>query len=193
MNAVVSDEARALIFDMDGTLVDTMEVHWQAWRETMEPYDIDMTRELFDRVGGRTSPDIVAFLEHEFGRSLPGDEIATAKDQAFVRHTPLIQPIGAVLDIVHRYLGTLPIGVATNEHFGISNIVLRSTGLSSLFQTLVTVDEVERPKPAPDVFLECAARLEVPPAHCQVFEDSVWGIEAANAAGMMVTDVRDLR
>ena len=190
MSALVSSEAEALIFDMDGTLVDTMAVHRQAWRETVEPYDIDMTQELFDRVGGRTSPDIVAFLEREFGRSLPGEEIAAAKDRAFVRHAPLIQPIGAVLDIVHKYMGTLPIGVATNEHFGISNIVLRSTGLAPLFRTLVTADEVERPKPAPDVFLECAARLGVAPARCQVFEDSVWGIEAATAAGMMVTDVR---
>ena len=192
MSAVVSNEAKALIFDMDGTLVDTMAVHWQAWRETMVPYDIDMTKELFDRIGGRTSPDIVTFLEGEFGRSLPGEEIAMAKDQAFVRHAPLIQPIGAIVDIVHRYRGELPIGVATNEQFGISNIVLRSTGLAPLFQTLVTSDEVERPKPAPDVFLECAARLAVPPAQCQVFEDSVWGIEAATAAGMMVTDVRKL-
>tara|TARA_B100000614_G_scaffold248876_1_gene257268 strand:+ start:179 stop:760 length:582 start_codon:yes stop_codon:yes gene_type:complete len=186
------DSIKALIFDIDGTLLDTMTVHWQAWRETMAAYGIDMTRELFDRLAGQTSPDIVRQLEREFDRELPAEEISMAKDQAFVRHAPLIQPIAPVLEIAQRFSGTLALGAATNEHFGVSNIVMRTTGLTPLFQAMVTADEVDNPKPAPDLFLECARRLGVAPEACHVFEDSRYGVAAAEAAGMVVTDVHEL-
>ncbi len=192
MTFAPGDSIKALIFDIDGTLLDTMTVHWQAWRETMAAYGIDMTRELFDRLAGQTSPDIVRQLEREFDRELPAEEISMAKDQAFVRHAPLIQPIAPVLEIAQRFSGTLALGAATNEHFGVSNIVMRTTGLTPLFQAMVTADEVDNPKPAPDLFLECARRLGVAPEACHVFEDSRYGVAAAEAAGMVVTDVHEL-
>ena len=192
MSAVVSPSAEALIFDIDGTLLDTMAVHHQAWREALAEYDIDLSDALFARLGGRTSGDIIAALEEETGRELPAEELAMAKDQAFIRHAPLIQPIEAVVSIVRNHVGRLPMGVATNEHFGVSNIVMRTTSLASLFQVMVTADEVDHPKPAPDIFLECARRLGTAPERCQVFEDSTHGINAATAAGMIVTDVREL-
>jgi beta-phosphoglucomutase-like phosphatase (HAD superfamily) len=191
VNISLDSTTEALIFDIDGTLLDTLSVHHQAWRETMLDYDIEVTPEFFDRVAGQTSAAIVAEIEREFDRSLPVETIVMAKDQAFVRHAPLIQPIRAVLEFAERYVGTLPLGAATNETFGIANIVLRTAGLMSMFQALVTVDEVAEPKPAPDLFVECARRLGVSAAHCHVFEDSDYGIRAAESAGMAVTDVRD--
>lgn len=184
--------ASALIFDLDGTLLDTMAVHRQAWRETMDEYGIQITQELFDSFGGQTTPDIVAGLEDRYGRTLPAEGIARAKDQAFVRHAPLIQPITPVLEIAQYYAHRVPLGVATNEHFGVANIVMRTTGLSPLFQTMVTVDEVTNPKPDPEMFLESARRMGIPPERCHVFEDSRFGIAAAEAAGMTVTDVATL-
>lgn len=193
MNFVPDPAIKALIFDVDGTLLDSMPVHHQAWREALTSYDIDVDATLFREFAGRTTEHIVEFLVERFGVELPADELGIAKDQAFVRHAPLIQPIAPVLDIAHHYSSKLSLGAATNEHFGVANIVLRATGLSPLFQVLVTADEVERPKPAPDLFLACAERLGVAPTACHVFEDTRWGIDAAQAAGMSVTDVATLR
>lgn len=182
----------ALIFDIDGTLLDTMTVHYQAWRETLVDYGIDLDRAWFDRFAGQTSSDIVALLNEETEASLDAGELSMIKDQAFVRHVPLIQPIHAVREIAEHYAARMPLGLATNEHFGVANIVMRSSGLAALFQAMVTADEVEHPKPAPDMFVECARRLGVSPAACHVFEDSSYGIEAARAAGMSVTNVREI-
>lgn len=189
MSIPIDPQAEALIFDLDGTLLDTIAVHHQAWRETVEPYGIDMTDELFGELVGKTSSAIASALNERFGTTMDPDAVSLAKDQAYVRHAPLIQPIPIVLELLHRYRSSLAIAAATNENFGISNIVLRTTGLSPLFQVLVTADDVEHPKPAPDIYLTCAERLGVAPEKCHVFEDSVYGVQAAEAAGMIVTDV----
>lgn len=190
MSIPVDPNAEALIFDLDGTLLDTLSVHHQAWRETLGAFELDMTAKFFQRIVGMTSHAIVDIINEENGLSLDPDRIAMAKDQAYVRHAPLIQPFPVVLDIVQSYQGSHKLGAATNENFGIANIVMRTTGLSPLFHVLVTADDVDQPKPAPDIFLTCAQRLGVSPDRCHVFEDSPFGIEAACSAGMVVTDVR---
>ncbi len=183
-------QAEALIFDIDGTVLDTLDVHYQAWRETVAPYGIDMTRELFFSVAGQTSRSIAGELNRRFHTAMDPDVVTMAKDQAYIRHAPRIHPFPAILELVHDAQGKYPVAAATNENFGVSNIVLRTCGLSSLFQVLVTADDVERPKPAPDVFLESARRLGVAPTKCHVFEDSPVGLAAAKAAGMIITDVK---
>lgn len=186
--------AEALIFDVDGTLVDSLPLHRRAWQETMHQFGLDLTDELFEECFGRTSENLVEFLNGRFADRLPEPldavKVSALKDRAYLQYIPLLQPIGPVLEVVHRNLDRIPMGVATNETMGIANMALRATGLDSCFRTLVTVDEVAQPKPAPDIFLECSRRLGVPPELCQVFEDSDYGLEAARAAGMIVTDVR---
>lgn len=190
----VDPRAEALIFDVDGTLVDSLPLHRRAWQETMHQFGLKLTEELFRECFGRTSVDLVDFLNHrlsdQLSQPLDAEQVGIAKDKAYLQYIPLLQPIGPVVDVVYRHMDRMPIGVATNESFGIANMVLRSTGLGTCFRALVTVDEVENPKPAPDIFLECAHRLGVKPESCQVFEDSDYGLEAARAAGMIVTDVR---
>ncbi|MFP4151673.1 MAG: HAD family hydrolase [Alkalispirochaeta sp.] len=190
MTIPIDPHVEALIFDLDGTVLDTMAVHHQAWRETVAPHGIDMNDELFGIVAGKTSHDIVDALNERFGLRLDAGTVAIAKDQAYVRHAPLIYPFPRVLAFLESVSCRYPLGAATNEGFGIANIVLRTTGLAPHFRVLVTADDVERPKPAPDIFLACAERLQVPPERCQVYEDSEYGILAAEAAGMVVTDIK---
>ena len=129
----VDPRAEALIFDVDGTLLDTMPIHRQAWQETMEQYAVPFTDDLFAELSGLTTVDIVAILNERFHAQLDSPLDATvlssAKDRAYLSRVPLIQPIGPVLDLVHRYQAKIPIGAATNETFGLAHMVLRSTGM----------------------------------------------------------------
>lgn len=182
----------ALIVDLDGTLLDTKAAHYLAWRESLREWNFDMSDDLFDVFWGKTTDHILDSLRKEHGIDIDPARFTIAKDQAYVRHIPKIQPFPAVLELVEWTRDRYPIAVATNEGFGVANIVLRGTGLASLFTVLVTADDVDRPKPAPDIYLEAAQRLAVEPARCQVLEDSDVGVLAARDAGMIVTDVRSL-
>ncbi len=189
MSLRVDPEARALIVDLDGTLLDTKDAHFLAWRESLDDLGVELRREQFDRFWGRTTEDVLARLG-ENGTVIDAARFSMAKDQAYVRHVPRISPFPITLALVEAHSGQMPIAAATNEGIGVANIVLRGTGLAHLFTTLVTADDVNEPKPAPDIFLEAAARLGVPVGQCQVLEDSDVGIEAARRAGAIATDVR---
>lgn len=190
-------DAQALIFDLDGTLLDSMPVHRIAWRETCETFGFPMSDEEFDRLGGLTSEQMIAALEADAGRvdgpAVDATELTLHKAQAYVRHLDVVQPFADVLELAERAYGTLPLAVATNEALGVATIALRTKNLTHLFSVMVAGDEVQRPKPAPDIYIECARRLGLEPAVCQVFEDTDHGVAAARAAGMMVTDVREYR
>ena len=190
MSIAIDPRAKALIFGLDGILVDSVDAHVLAWRETLLAHDVDLSDAEFAELRGRTSGEVVAAINQRRGLELDPDAITLQKNAAFVRHVPLLQTRESIRALVEASAGTLPCGVATNEHLGVANIVMRATGLASLFNAMVTSDEVDAPKPAPDLFLECAARLGVDPADCQAFEDSDGGIAAARAAGMIATDVR---
>jgi len=182
--------ASALIVDLDGTLLDTRDAHFLAWREALEEWGFEMTREYFAEVWGKTTEHILRRVHDDHGVDIELARFAIAKDQAYIRHIPRIQPFPAVLQTVEHARDIVPIAVATNEGFGVANIVLRGTGLSPLFTVLVTADDAEKPKPDPDIFLVAAERLGLAPETCQVLEDSEVGLQAAQNAGMIVTDVR---
>lgn len=183
---------QALIFDCDGTLTDSMPLHFIAWNQTMRRFGIDFSEDRFYALGGIPSDKIIQMLSDEGNLSLDAVAVAQEKEQVFLDNMHLLVEIEAITSIVREHQGKLPMAVASG---GVRDIVLKQVahiGLEGLFDTIVTAEDTTRHKPEPDVFLEAARRLGVAPAHCRVYEDSDLGIEAARRAGMEWVDVRTL-
>lgn len=181
---------RGAIFDCDGTLADTMPLHYRAWAETLARLDAAMSEELFYDLGGVPTADIVRILNDRFGYSLDVAETAASKEARYEELLPQMQPVAPVVRLVREYRGRFPLAVASG---GIRPLVLRTLhilGLEEYFDAVCTAEDVERGKPAPDLFLLAARRLGVAAAECIVFEDSDLGLEAGRRAGMRVVDIR---
>lgn len=182
----------ALIFDCDGTLTDSMPVHFLCWQKTMRCHGIEFAEERFYALGGMPSDKIVELLAAEAGLALDCTVVAGQKEQAFLDTLHLLEPIAPVVDIARINRGKRKMAVASGGFRHVIEKQLRQVGIHDWFDTLVTAEDTPRHKPEPDVFLEAARRLEASPAECLVYEDSDLGIEAARRAGMQWVDVRTL-
>lgn len=183
-------QANALIFDCDGTLVDSMPPHYEAWVATLRPYKLSLTEDRFYALGGWPTERVAELLVRESGRDLDVQRLTREKEEAFLRRLDLVRPIDPVVAIVRQFSGRLPMAVATGGLRRVAERLLRQAGLFDCFDAVVTCEDVPRHKPAPDIFLEAARRLNVAPRHCQVYEDTDPGLEAARRAGMECIDVR---
>jgi beta-phosphoglucomutase-like phosphatase (HAD superfamily) len=188
---VPGSHVKALIFDCDGTLADTMPLHYLAWQEALREINGRFSEKLFYQLAGAPNDKILTYLNETLGCNLNIEEVSQAKDEYFRLYLPQARPIEPVVAIARQYKGRLPMAVATGGILSHIQITLQGIGLANFFDAIVTVEEVARPKPAPDTFLEAARRLGVAPQYCHVFEDGDLGIEGARHAGMTVTDVRD--
>lgn len=187
-----ADRPRALIFDCDGTLADTMPLHWQVWQRLLPKYGLRLAEERFYALGGVPSRDIARLLAAEQGVRLDPEQLARKKEQAYLELLSQVAPIETVMRIVRAHAGKLPMAVATGGTRRVIEQVLTRLGVRHLFRAVVTSEDVVRQKPAPDIFLEAARRLGVPPALCRAYEDTDVGLEAIRAAGMEAVDVRQL-
>ena len=182
--------AKALIFDIDGTLADTMPIHYNAWKEMGRRYGFDYPEELFYELAGIPTSRLVPILNDRLGLSLVPDKIIEEKEAEFLRVIHLTKPIEPVVAVARRYAGTIPVSLGTGGRRDIALLTLKAVGLEGVFDIMVAAEDVARHKPEPDTFLECARRMNVEPRFCQVFEDGELGLEAARRAGMIVTDIR---
>ncbi len=184
---------KALIFDCDGTLADTMPLHWRAWQVVTERYGLHFPEERFYQLGGVPSRDIMKMLSQEQGRELDPITASREKEAAYMPFLSEVKEVPVVADIARKHYGILPMAVASGGNRVHINEVLTHLGLRHLFQAVVTSEDVARQKPAPDIFLEAARRLGVAPQYCRAYEDTGLGLQAIRAAGMDAVDVRPLR
>ncbi len=185
-------QPRALIFDCDGTLADSMPLHWRAWDAVCKRNGIEFPEERFYKLGGVPSQKILAMLKQEQGLSFDPAEISRQKEEAYLplmAEVKLIEPVAA---IAREHVGNLPMAVATGGRTKYIRPLLEGLGISDWFQAIVTSDDVKNHKPAPDTFLKAAALLGVPPEDCRAFEDTDLGMEAIRAAHMDAVDVRTI-
>jgi beta-phosphoglucomutase family hydrolase len=183
---------KGLIFDCDGTLADTMPLHWRAWHAVTRKYGLRFSEDRFYALGGVPARDIVQLLTREQGLAIDPLAVAQEKEAAYVRFMTQVEPVHAVVDIARRHFGTVPLAVASGGNRAVIEQVLSHLGIRGWFTAIVTSEDVARQKPAPDIFLEAARRLGVPPQACRAYEDTDLGLEAIRAAGMDAVDVRPL-
>lgn len=175
----------AYLFDCDGTLADTMPLHYRAWRATLDPLGADFPEELLYQLGGTPTRRIVEILNESQGLALPADDVARQKSETFVALLADARPIEEVMSLARRAIAAGDkVAVVTGSARWVVDRILEAIGARDLFAIVVASEDVARGKPAPDCYLEAARRLGVPAIDCLVFEDTRTGIEAATAAGM---------
>jgi len=185
-------EIKALIFDCDGTLADTMPLHWRVWQGLARTHRFHFTEERFYALGGVPTRDIARILSDEQGLALDCLAIAREKEAGYLALLPEIEPIPSVVGIARAHHGQLPMAVASGGTHRVIERVLEFLGIRNLFAAIVTSEDVARQKPSPDIFLEAARQLGVPPGRCRAYEDTDLGLQAIRAAGMDAVDVRRL-
>lgn len=185
-------DIKGLIFDCDGTIADTMPLHYRAWSAALREHGHDFPEAMFYEMAGIPSVRIVELLNERHGYRMPPVETADRKERMYLDTIPEVRAIEPVVQIVHQYAGKLPMAVATGGTRAIASKTLEALDVLQHFAALVTADDVAHGKPAPDIFLEAARRISVDPRHCCAFEDAELGLRSARAAGMRVIDVRPM-
>jgi HAD superfamily hydrolase (TIGR01509 family) len=175
---------RAYLFDCDGTIADSMPLHYIAWKKALEEWNCKYEEDLFYSWGGKPVRDIIAGLNEMQGLNMPIEALAKRKESLYLEQLPQLKPIPEVLEHIEAQHGRIPFAVVSGSRR--ESVVGSLTALHLLdkFDTIVAAEDYKNGKPAPDAFLLASARLGVPPEDCLVFEDTELGIEAATAAGM---------
>jgi beta-phosphoglucomutase-like phosphatase (HAD superfamily) len=182
---------KGLIFDLDGTLADSMPYHFRSWKKACLKYGAYIDQDFLLKHTGNPGWIIAERIikDNRLNGSVTTEQIMYEKMDEFSRIQHLVKPIEPVADIVKKYHGLLPMAVGTGGHREAVERTLEITGLRKYFDIVVTANDVTAFKPNPETFLKCADLMKVDPHDIEVFEDGELGIEAALAAGMIATDV----
>ncbi|MGA2051217.1 MAG: HAD family phosphatase [Terracidiphilus sp.] len=175
---------KAYLFDCDGTIVDSMPLHYIAWKTALAEWNCPFPEDLFYSWGGKPVDEIISTLNKMHRLQMPVEQVGTRKEGLYFDLLPQLKAIPEVVEHIDAQQGRIPFAVVSG---GRRNSVIRSltaVHLLDRFQTIVGAEEYSNSKPAPDAFLLAAERLGVAPADCLVFEDTDLGIQAATAAGM---------
>jgi HAD superfamily hydrolase (TIGR01509 family) len=180
----------ALLFDCDGTLADTAELHHYAIAAATKSLGHDMPKHWYlDRVG-LSLDQLLKEFKNLCGVQLDRKDVSPFEEEIYCRNTSMIREIEAVASIVRNNAGKIPMAVVSSSTRRMVIATLEALRLTPYFSTVITVEDIENPKPAPDGFLKAARCLGIDPSRCIVFEDSQHGLDAARRANMTAQDVR---
>lgn len=175
---------KAYLFDCDGTVADSMPLHYIAWSQALGEWGCKFTEERFYQLGGMPIVEIIALLGREHGIEMPIPQVAKRKEELYFEHLPKLQCVPEVLEHIEEQRGRIPFAVVSGSTRDSVEASLRAIGLFDRFDVLVCAGDYTRSKPDPEPFRIAAEKLGVPAKECLVFEDTGMGIEAATAAGM---------
>ncbi len=174
----------AYLFDCDGTIADSMPLHYKAWKQVLGEWNCEFSEERFYAWGGMPIVEIISTLNTEHGLSMPVEAVAKRKESLYFERLHELQPVPEVVEHIMDQHGKIPFAVVSGSTRHSVEASLGTLGLLDRFDAFVCAGDYQRSKPHPDGFLLAADRLGIPPKSCLVFEDTDMGIEAATAAGM---------
>lgn len=187
----IPQQAKALIFDLDGTIANTMPNHFLSWRKAVSPYGIDFNAKLFMELTGMPRTATIEKLNEMFGTKMNPDIVGKVKEDHFKTLVNSTLEIEMVTDVIRKYHTILPMSIGTGSTKNGAKKTLEVIKMQSYFEIVITSDDIINHKPHPETFLKCAELMGVDPKDCVVFEDGILGMNAAEEAGMMVIDVND--
>ena len=181
---------KALIFDLDGTLADTMPVHYKACQIVCNKYGFDFPEDFFYAEAGKPTLAVFELLMKKLGKDLDGSLLGIEKEAVFLSLIYEVKPLDLIAEIAVFNKGKVPIAIGSGGQRRSVDLTLEAIGMSDYFDIIVSCDDVKKFKPNPETFLKAATQMNVAPKDCLVFEDGDLGIDAARNGGMMVVDVR---
>lgn len=192
---IIPSDIEAIIFDMDGTLVDNMPLHIEAWIEAGKRFGVEVTASMIEEHSGTPTSEIVEYY-NKCGLWSVDVEAFTLVKQELYREVKsaagtgkLIEPMAEVIEYCK---GKMPMSVGTGASRPNALSTLEELGVLNLMTIVVSADDVAKGKPHPEVFLKCSEAMQIDPSKCLVFEDAEKGIESAIAAGMPYIDLRPI-
>jgi HAD superfamily hydrolase (TIGR01509 family) len=175
---------KAYLFDCDGTIADSMPLHYIAWSKALSEWNCIFSEELFYAWGGMPVADIISTLNVKHGLHMPVEDVALRKEQLYFEILPQLKAVPEVLEHIEARHGQIPFAVVSGSTRDSVTASLEALQLLDRFDTMVCAGDYTRSKPDPEPFLVAAQRLGIAPPDCLVFEDTDMGIQAATAAGM---------
>jgi HAD superfamily hydrolase (TIGR01509 family) len=187
---ILDEHIKALIFDCDGTLVDSMPLHMKAWEEAFNIFETRYDYDFLYSLKGMKEIEIIEQYNKKYDTNVNPEEIVSEKHKYFYENINHVKQIKPVVEIAKEYFDKLPMAVVSGSVKEIVYKELQVVEIHHLFETILTAADPFKPKPAPDIFYAAADKLNTAPEHCLVFEDGDPGLEAAVKAGMKIIDVR---
>ena len=191
LSYLINGNIKALIFDCDGTLVDSMPLHMKAWEVAFKYFNEKFNFPFLYSLKGMKEVEIIKLYNKNFGMAIEAEDMVAKKHDYFLENINSVKPIEPVVNIAKEYFGKLPLAVVSGSVKEIVYKELQVVGILHLFNKIFTANDSFKPKPAPNIFFAAAKNINVLPEYCLVFEDGDAGLEAAEKAGMKSVDVRN--